>query len=128
MAAKASKVVKGSMFDVTTDKAAADVMKTYVIEQALESFEVVVPASWKTTFGPGVPGEAFDQFGRARRQGSGGGWCLRFYEDKEHQRAFFAGVTGFWDKSIQYSKVVQGNRLPDVAAVGMNDMAAVAHF
>lgn len=125
MAAKAKKAAP--MFDVA-DKGLHDGMKTYVIEQALESFEVVVPASWKTTFGPGVPGEAFDQFGRARRQGSGGGWCLRFYEDKEHQRAFFAGVTGFWDKSIQYSKVVQGNRLPDVAAVGMNDMAAVAHF
>ena len=76
-------------------------LKTYIVEKGYECFKVTVPAAWKVTFGPGIPpGQS------ARNYSAPSPWCLRFYETKENQRAFFSGVTSFRDESIQIVKKV----------------------
>jgi hypothetical protein len=65
--------------------------KIYILElKNGQMRRIRVPASYKVTFGPLIPGE---------RHGSG---CLalRFYEGKDHQRAIFTDVKSFRDASI----------------------------
>lgn len=54
---------------------------------------IVVPESWRVTFGPLSPGNG--QFANEKM-----GWTLRFYETKDKQRACFNGVRQFWDMSV----------------------------
>ena len=51
--------------------------------------KVTVPAHWKVTFGPMVPGSKYEQTP-----------CLRFYESANLQRAIFTDVESFRDASI----------------------------
>ena len=69
-------------------------MKTYVLDmKSGGQRKVTVPAAWKVTFGPLVPGT---------RDGNGNSnLCLRFYESANQQRAVFANVVAFRDESIQ---------------------------
>lgn len=64
---------------------------------------ITVPASWKVTFGPCVPGgnkqgytNGSDKFGMS----------LRFYEGKDHQRAVFTDVIWFRDASLKVEERV----------------------
>ena len=66
-------------------------IKTYILELKNGKLRrVQVPADWKVTFGPLIPGE---------RNGPGT-LALRFYEGKEHQRAIFTDVKSFRDSAI----------------------------
>ena len=110
----------------TIDASPEVAMKTFVIEQGIETFEVTVPASWKTTFGPGVPpGMANNGFNRHAAER---GWCLRFYETKELQRAFFANVTSFHDASIKFKKHQKEVEMPEVPLPNAEAVRANIHF
>src|SRR5215472_17483150 len=67
--------------------------KTYIIHRNYETLRVTVPASWKVTFGPGVP------FSNPKNGCTS--WALRFYEAKDKQRAIFTDVISFFDTSIK---------------------------
>ena len=63
-------------------------LKTFLIVSTQGTFRIEVPASWKVTFGPSTPPNVkrrYD-FGDGER-----GWCLRFYEAENRQRACFVG-------------------------------------
>lgn len=63
-----------------------DKTKTYILELKGGNLrKVTVPASWKVTFGPLIPGD----------KGGHGTLALRFYESKENQRAIFTDVKSF---------------------------------
>lgn len=60
----------------------------YLIEyQNGDAEKITIPASWKVTFGPLVPG--------SKAHESNGAICLRVYESKEKQRAVFTKVQSF---------------------------------
>ena len=69
--------------------------RTYVLRLSDGKFrKIVVPASWKATFGPIISNVK-----------GGGGYiqtiALRFYEgNKQHQRAAFTDVVSFRDTTI----------------------------
>lgn len=66
--------------------------KTYILElKNGQQRRVTVPANWKVTFGPLIPGE---------RGGGNGCLALRFYETKDKQRAIFTDVKSFRDSEI----------------------------
>ena len=54
--------------------------------------KVTVPADWKVTFGPIVPG--------SQKSGFSGSNCLRFYQDRDHPRAVFTGVEEFREAGV----------------------------
>ena len=65
--------------------------KTYILELKNGKLRRIrVPASYKVTFGPLIPGEHHGN----------GCLALRFYESKDHQRAIFTDVKSFRDASI----------------------------
>jgi hypothetical protein len=74
--------------------------KTYILDlRGGGKRRLTVPATWKLTFGPLIPGN---------KDGSGRGTlALRFYEgSKEHQRAVFTDVESFRDSSIEVEEQV----------------------
>lgn len=64
--------------------------------------KVTVPAAWKATFGPLVPG------------GRSGEIALRFYENKEKQRAVFTNVESFRDLSIPVVEEIENIQEEDL--------------
>lgn len=101
--------------------------KTYVLELKNGGVrKVVVPSTWKVTFGPTVPFE--------RKTGSfnqeNGIWALRFYEgNKENLRAIFTDVRSFRDESIQISErttKVQRKVTQKATKHGMKDVVVEA--
>lgn len=66
--------------------------KTYVLSLSNNRQKrITVPANWKVTFGPLVPGGRYE---------GGQGLALRFYASKDDQRAVFTKVEEFRDTSI----------------------------
>lgn len=79
----------------TKKPADAPEFKTYLLTmEDGKRKKVTVPASWKVTFGPLVPG------GKDTNYNSRGALSLRFWEGKDLQRAVFTGVASFRDQSI----------------------------
>jgi hypothetical protein len=77
--------------------ASEEKMKTYEVETVDGGKRrITIPASWKVTFGPLIPGVQQDRYGRNRRYPI----ALRIYESKEQQRAIFTDVASFRDTSI----------------------------
>ena len=77
--------------------------KTYLLECRNHVLrKVTIPASWKVTFGPLVPGAHGD-----------GTLALRVYETKDKQRAVFMGVVAFRDLDVK----VEERRLKNVTTV-----------
>lgn len=75
-------------------------MKTYILDLRGDGQRrITVPASWKVTFGPIVPGA------RADRRDVGT-LALRFYEGKDQQRAIFTDVRSFRDSSIKLEEKI----------------------
>lgn len=69
---------------------------TYLLTMSDDTLrKVTVPDTWKVTFGPLVPGSKGIEGMNGRA-----GICLRFYEDKDKQRAVFTDVKSFRDTSI----------------------------
>lgn len=58
--------------------------------------KITIPASWKVTLGPLVPGARRDRYGQNRPFPV----VLRIYETKEQQRAMFPDVVSFRDLDI----------------------------
>ncbi len=70
-------------------------MKRFILEcQNNVLRRIEIPASWKITFGPMIPG-AIESHHKVRQT-----WALRIYETKEKQRAIFTDVLSFRDDSI----------------------------
>lgn len=68
--------------------------KVYLIEfENGRKQKVTIPANWKVTFGPAVPGVHKEN---GRRMPT----AIRFYEDENRQRAIFTDVVSFRDMSI----------------------------
>jgi hypothetical protein len=68
-------------------------MKTYIVQRkGGKDQKITVPASWKVTFGPLVPGSKNFE-GNASP-------ALRFYESENQQRAVITDVICFRDSSI----------------------------
>lgn len=76
--------------------AKAPEMTTYLLEMKNGSQKkVTVPAHWKVTFGPLVPGsKGFEHNGESSL-------CMRFYSKANQQHAVFTGVKSFRDLSIK---------------------------
>jgi hypothetical protein len=69
-------------------------MKTYLLNLVKGGQrKITIPAAWKITFGPLLPGSR-GQYNGER------GICLRVYETKERQRAVFTDVESFRDMEV----------------------------
>jgi len=65
--------------------------KKYVLYMARgQQRRITIPADWKVTYGPIVPGSGM----------KGGSLCFRVYESKEKQRLCLMDVIGFREESI----------------------------
>lgn len=71
--------------------------KEYLIETADGVFKIVIPSTWKVTYGRVQPTESNGRF----TQTSGDAFCVRIYETEKQQRAIFTGVKSFRDLSIK---------------------------
>ena len=95
-------------------------MKIYILELKNGKLRRIhIPADWKVTFGPLIPGG---------RDGHGT-LALRFYEGKEHQRAIFTDVKSFRDSSIQIEErqiKVESQRVRKDTEAGAKDFVVEA--
>ena len=76
-------------------------LKTYYVQKDDEELQIIVPATWKVTFGPVAVGKP-NKWGDSK-----GSMALRFYESDTKQRAIFTGVKSFRDASIPLKKRVK---------------------
>jgi hypothetical protein len=101
-----------------------DGMKTYVLELYNGNLRrITVPAKWKVTFGPAVPGKPGQTGGQERH------YALRFYETKDRQRAVFTDVRTFRDDSISIEERVSTTKRQVVrkqTASGVKDVEVAA--
>jgi hypothetical protein len=73
--------------------------KTYIIVfKSGTRQRITVPADWKVTFGPAAKGSRAGNGAETRLQMP---LALRFYENKDKQRAIFTDVVSFRDASIK---------------------------
>ena len=68
---------------------------------------ITVPSSWKVTFGPASAG---NQKGHSQFKMP---LALRFYENKDRQRAIFTDVASFRDLSIKLEEEVVNTRIKE---------------
>jgi hypothetical protein len=81
----------------------AEEQRTYILDlDNGKRRKVTVPASWKVTFGPAAVGLDKASSGNRLKVPM----ALRFYENKENQRAIFTDVISFRDSSIQIEEEV----------------------
>lgn len=84
--------------------------KTYILDlENGKRRKVTVPANWKVTFGPAAVGIDKAAAGMGRKVPM----ALRFYENKENQRAIFTDVVSFRDSSINIEEEVVNTKIKE---------------
>jgi hypothetical protein len=74
-----------------------------------------VPATWRVTFAPVVPGQ--------KGAWPNGPYALRFYEGQNKQRALIQNVVEFYDESIEFLSVEDEN--PNIGGGGVHAVVPV---
>ena len=90
--------------------------KQFLIRTSKKILRITVPSTWKVTFGPTGPPRQMDHEMRHQR-----GWCLRFYEAENRQRACFTNVLEFYDLSLPIDTLVMANETGQTAWVRTTD-------
>lgn len=107
-----------------SDAGDAESKTTYLVEfKDGKKKRIMVPSSWKVTFGPLAPG--------TRAHNGEGALALRFYETKEKQRAVFTNVKCFRDMGISVSERVvhvRNERAHRQTADGLKDFTVQAEY